>query len=99
MLDFIRCFSLHFPLTAKRATAPERLASGCVTTEFEMGEFNTSHPDVDPLHAIQAMSDIFTFLAAFHSEPASVAKASDVRASLSLTEVTVTSPRARTLLT
>jgi len=63
-----------------------------VTTEFEMGEFYTSHSAADPLHAIQAMSDILTFPAAFHSESASVAKASDDRASLSLTEVTVTSP-------
>jgi hypothetical protein len=70
-----------------------------VTTGFETGEFSTSHPAVDPLHAIQAMSDILTFPAAFHSESASVAKASDVRSSLSITEVTVTSPRARTPLT
>lgn len=64
-----------------------------------MGEFHTFHPATDPLLAIQAMSDILAFPAAIHAEPASVAKAPGRRASLSLTEVTVTSPRARTPLT
>jgi RHS repeat-associated protein len=60
-----------------------------------MGEFYTSHPAVDPLHAIQAMSDILTFPAAFHSEPASAAKAPGGGDSLSLPKLAVTRPRAR----
>ena len=60
-----------------------------------MGEFYTSHQAVDPLHAIQAMSDIPTFPAAFHAEPASVAKAPCGRAFLSLPKSTSPSPRPR----
>jgi RHS repeat-associated protein len=60
-----------------------------------MVEFYTSHPAVDPLNAIQAMSDILTFPAAFHAEPASVAKAPGGRASLSLPKLTSPSHRPR----
>jgi RHS repeat-associated protein len=62
---------------------------------LQWGEFYTSHPGVDPLHAIQAMSDIPTFPAAFHAEPASVAKAPGGRASLPLPKLTSPSPRRR----
>jgi RHS repeat-associated protein len=62
---------------------------------FEIGEFSTSHPAVDPLHAIQAMSDIPTFPSAFHAEPASVAKAPGGGDSLSLPKLATTSPRPR----
>ena len=47
-------------------------------TRFEMGEFYTSHPGVDPLHAIQAKSEVLTFPAAFHAELASSAKVTGV---------------------
>jgi hypothetical protein len=60
-----------------------------------MGEFYTSLPAVDPLDAIQAMSDIPTFPAAFHAEPASVAKAPGCRAPLSLPKLISPSPRPR----
>ena len=60
-----------------------------------MGEFYTSHTAVDPLNAIEAMSDILTFPAAFHSDPASVAKPPGGRASLSLPKLTSPSPRPR----
>jgi len=62
---------------------------------LQWGEFYTSHPGVDPLHAIQAMSDIPTFPAAFHAEPASVAKAPGCRAPLSLPKLISPSPRPR----
>jgi RHS repeat-associated protein len=62
---------------------------------FEIGEFSTSHPAVDPLNAIQAMSDIPTFPSAFHAEPASVAKAPGGGDSLSLPKLATTSPRPR----
>jgi len=62
---------------------------------LQWGEFYTSHPAVDPLHAIQAMSDIPTFPAAFHAEPASVAKAPGCRAPLSLPKLISPSPRPR----
>ena len=60
-----------------------------------MGEFYTSHPAVDPLNAIEAMSDILTFPAAFHAKPALSAKAPGGRASLSLPKSTSPSPRPR----
>jgi RHS repeat-associated protein len=60
-----------------------------------MEEFYTSHPAVDPLNAIEAMSDILTFPAAFHAEPASVAKAPGGRAFLSLPKLTATRHRPR----
>jgi hypothetical protein len=60
-----------------------------------MGEFYTSQPAADPLKAIQAMSDIPTLPAAFHAEPASVAKAPGGRAFLSLPKLSSTSPRRR----
>jgi RHS repeat-associated protein len=62
---------------------------------LQWGEFCTSHPVADPLNAIEAMSDILTFPAAFHAEPASVAKAPGGRASLSLPKLTSPSPRSR----
>jgi len=58
-------------------------------------EFYTSHPAVDPLNAIEAMSDILTFPAAFHAEPALSAKAPGGRASPSLPKLTSSSPRRR----
>ena len=61
-----------------------------------MGEFYTSLPAADPLHAIEAMSDILTFPAAFYAEPASVAKAPGGRASLPLPKLSATSPSPRT---
>jgi RHS repeat-associated protein len=60
-----------------------------------MGEFYTSLPVADPLHAIQAMSDILTFPAAFHAELASVATGPGGRASLSHPKLNVLSPRPR----
>jgi len=62
---------------------------------LQWGEFYTSHPAVDPLHAIQAMGDVLTFPAAFHAEPASVAKALGGRASLSHPKLDVPCPRRR----
>jgi len=62
---------------------------------LQWGEFFTSLPAVDPLHAIQAMSDILTFPAAFHAELASVATGPGGRASLSHPKLNVLSPRPR----
>ena len=62
---------------------------------LQWGEFCTSHPVADPLHAIQAMSDILTFPAAFHAELASSARAPCGRASLSRSKLTSPSPRRR----
>ena len=63
---------------------------------LQWGEFCTSHPVADPLNAIEAMSDILTFPAAFYAEPASVAKAPGGRASLPLPKLSATSPSPRT---
>ena len=60
-----------------------------------MGEFYTSLPAADPLHAIQAMSDILTFPAAFHAELASSARAPCGGGSLSLPKVNATRHRPR----
>jgi len=60
-----------------------------------VGEFYTSNPAVDPLNAIQAMSDTLTLPAAFHAEPALSAKASGGGDSLSLPKLAATSPRPR----
>ena len=60
-----------------------------------MGEFYTSHPAVDPLHSIQAMSDIPTFPAAFHAEPALGRKFPGGGDSLQLSKLTAPSPRPR----
>ena len=63
--------------------------------DLQWGEFYTSLPAVDPLNAIEAMSDILTFPAAFHAEPASVRRFAGGRASLSLPKLTSLSPRPR----
>jgi RHS repeat-associated protein len=61
-----------------------------------MGEFYNSLPAFDPLNAIQAMSRITTFPAAFNAELASVRRFPDRVDSLSLPIMTVASPRPRT---
>jgi len=69
----------------------------CNGTGFEIGEFYTSHPAADSLHAIETMSDILTFPfpAAFHSDPALGRKFPGGGDSLPLSKLTAPSRRPR----
>jgi len=62
---------------------------------LQWGEFYTSHPAVDSLNAIEAMSDILTFPAAFYAEPASVRRFPYGGDCLSRSKLTSLSPRPR----